>query len=296
VVVIQGSGPVGSATTAAALARRRLEQWHHQFSRFEPDSELSTLNRDPRHTVPVSPMMARFVEAALGAAARTGGLVDPTLLGEIERAGYRDSLGFERLPAANPLQGVSPRVPASPSLEARWREVTVDERAGTVRRPPGVRLDSGGIAKGLFGDLLAAVLGIHRSFAIAAAGDVRVGGTAGLPRAIEVASPLDDAVLHVFELAYGAAATSGISRRSWIGPNGRPAHHLLDPATGRPAFTGVTQVTALAYTGVEAEALSKAALLSGPERAGPWLQHGGLIVYDDGTFDLVDPPGAEPWQ
>jgi hypothetical protein len=63
-----------------------------------------------------------------------------------------------------------------------------------------------------------------------------------------------------------------------------------------PAFTGVTQVTALAYTGVEAEALSKAALLSGPEHAGSWLQYGGLIVYDDGSFDVVDPRAIDPQQ
>jgi thiamine biosynthesis lipoprotein len=159
-----------------------------------------------------------------------------------------------------------------------------------------VRLDSGGIAKGLFGDILAAVLGLHPSFAIAAAGDVRLGGTAGLPRSIEVESPYDDGVLHTFKVVFGAAATSGISRRSWVDGAGRRAHHLLDPATGMPAFTGVTQVTALAYTGVEAEALSKAALLSGPEHAGSWLHYGGLIVYDDGSFDVVDSRAIDPQQ
>lgn len=237
--------------------------------------------------------MARFVEAALSAAARTGGLVDPTLVGELERAGYGGSLEFEQVPAADPLRRGPARVPGGPSPEARWRTVRVDSTAGTVSRVPGVRLDSGGIAKGLFGDILASVLGLHRSFAIAAAGDVRLGGTAGVPRPIHVESPCDDSVLHTFELAAGAAATSGISKRSWVDGAGQPAHHLLDPATGRPAFTGVTQVTALAPTGVEAEALSKAALLSGPERASSWLPHGGLIVYDGGSFDVVEPWGTD---
>ena len=54
------------------------------------------------------------------------------------------------------------------------------------------------------------------------------------------------------------------------------AHHLLDPSTGRPAWTGVIQATAIADTALRAEALAKAALLSGPERGRELLAaHGG---------------------
>ncbi len=82
-------------------------------------------------------------------------------------------------------------------------------------------------------------------------------------------------------------ATSGIGRRSWFGADGRPAHHLLDPATGAPAFTGVVQATALAPTAVEAEWRAKAAVLSGPDCAGDWLAHGGVVVLDDGDHFVV---------
>ena len=48
--------------------------------------------------------------------------------------------------------------------------------------------------------------------------------------------------------------------------------------------------TALAPTAVEAEALAKAALLSGPTRAKRWLRrHGGLIVHDDGRTEILEP-------
>jgi thiamine biosynthesis lipoprotein ApbE len=138
--------------------------------------------------------------------------------------------------------------------------VSLDLRAGTVTRPPGLRFDSGGIAKGLFCDILAGVLELHPGFAIDCAGDVRVGGAVGLTRPVQVASPFDDSILHTFELTAGAAATSGIGRRSWLDAQGRPAHHLLDPASGRPAFTGIVQVTAVAPTAVEAEVLTKTTL------------------------------------
>jgi thiamine biosynthesis lipoprotein len=47
------------------------------------------------------------------------------------------------------------------------------------------------------------------------------------------------------------------------------------------------QVTALAPTAVEAEALAKAALLSGPDGADAWLPHGGVVVGADGTHRRI---------
>jgi thiamine biosynthesis lipoprotein len=97
-------------------------------------------------------------------------------------------------------------------------------------------------------------------------------------------------MLHHFELHDGAVATSGIGKRSWLDRDGLPAHHLLDPASGRPAFTGIVQVTAIAPTGVEAEWRAKAALLSGPGGAADWLSSGGLVVRDDASVELIEPP------
>ncbi len=65
---------------------------------------------------------------------------------------------------------------------------------------------------------------------------------------VHVASPFGYEIIHTFELSAGGVATSGIGKRSWLGPDGSPAHHLLDPGTGKPAFTGVVQVTAIAPT------------------------------------------------
>jgi thiamine biosynthesis lipoprotein len=288
-VLVQGSGPAGPAVEAAMLARRRLRVWHDQLTRFAPDSDLSLANRDPRSTVPVSSMMTLFAEAALGAAELTGGLVDPTLVDEIERAGYASDHHGVAVPVAEALRLAPPRRAAAPHPDQRWRSVSVDAAARTLTRPPGVRLDSGGIAKGLCADLLATVLGAYSSFAVDAAGEIRFGGTAELPRPIQVASPFDDTVLHTFDLAHGALATSGITKRSWLDGQGRPAHHLLDPATGRPAFTGLVQVTALAPSALEAEARAKAALLSGARDAAAWLVHGGVIVHDDGEIEVLEP-------
>src|ERR1700682_3785431 len=138
-VLVSGSGGAGTPREAVGRTKRRLLDWHAQFSRFEAGSELSRLNGDPRETVPVSSMMGRFVEAALGAAALTAGLVDPTLVAEIERAGYGEHFDAASVPLERALALVPARAPRAPSPAGRWREVTVDRKAGTVTRPPGVR-------------------------------------------------------------------------------------------------------------------------------------------------------------
>src|SRR5262249_6985243 len=127
-----------SDAAAVAAARRRLLEWHQQFSRFIPDSELSRLNRDPRALVPVSPMLRRVVEVGVRTAGRSGGLVDPTLVSEIERAGYDSDLTEAGLSLSLALELAPPRAPAGPSAAPSWSAISVDRRAGTVARPPGV--------------------------------------------------------------------------------------------------------------------------------------------------------------
>jgi thiamine biosynthesis lipoprotein len=287
-VFVMGDGRAGTAEEAVASARRRLLSWHDRFTRFEPSSELSRLNSDPRTEVPVSSAMALFVDAAVRAAEATGGLVDATLLGQIERAGYLSDLRTS-LPLEVALRIAPGRRPARPHPDATWRGVRVDRRARTVTRPPGVMLDSGGLAKGLFADLLAQDLATHASFALDCAGDLRIGGACNLSREIHVASPFGEGTLRTFESAATGVATSGIGKRSWLDGDGRPAHHLLDPATGRPAFTGLVQVTALAPSALEAERRAKAAILSGPVAGRRWLPHGGVLVHDDGSHEAIRP-------
>ncbi len=285
-VFVAGDGEERTAREAVALARRELQAWHVRFSRFLAHSEPSVLNADPRRTVPVSPLMARLAHAVHVAGHRSRGLVDATLLDELETAGY--ALDYAALGQPIALERALELAPARKPATARgaragWSRLEVDLERGTVARPRGLRIDSGGIAKGLFADVLAQRLACHASFAVVCAGDLAIGGSAAPAREVRVESPFEKSTLHTFRVRRCGVATSGIGRRSWLGADGSPAHHLLDPSTGLPAFTGVVQVTALATSALEAEVRAKAALLSGPENAPSWLADGGVIVLDDGS-------------
>jgi thiamine biosynthesis lipoprotein len=236
--------------------------------------------------------MARLAQAALQAARTTGGLVDATLGAEIVRAGYDRSLDGDGIPLEVALAQAPERAPARPAESGPLSRLQVDVAAGTISRSSGTVLDPGGVAKGLFADELAARLAGFDAYAVDCAGDIRIGGCAGVSRPVHVTSPFDAIRLHTFMLRGGAIATSGIGKRSWLDSDARPAHHLLDPRTGRPAYTGIVQATALAPTAAEAEALAKAAVLSGPRDAARHLPHGGLLVHDDGSYVLFDPADA----
>jgi FAD:protein FMN transferase len=256
-------------------ARAEVEQLAARLTRFDADSELCALNADPRPVAPASADLRAAVRAALRGAQITGGLADPTLLGPLERAGYGTSLaGVPRTPLPDALAAAPARRRAGPSSAAAWRSVTVDDGAGTIARPPGVRLDLGGSAKGFIADRAAALLAPYGPCAVDCGGDMRVHGA----QEVLVAHPFGGEPVAALPLCDAAVATSGVDARLW----GAADHHLLDPATGTPAWTGVVSATAIAPTAAEAEALAKAALLSGPEAGRALLAgHGGVLVRDD---------------
>jgi thiamine biosynthesis lipoprotein len=284
---------IAAGERAADLARTSLLDAHRRLSRFNVESELTLLNEDPRREVPASPLMRALADAVRSAGSHSGGLVDATLLDSIERAGYRDSLdGGPAISLLDALVSRAGRSAAQPHPDHLWRSVSVDDAGGTVIRPPGVKIDSGGIAKGLLADLVAKPLRELRAYAVDCCGDIRIGGRSGLERRVRVDDPFGGGPVYELKLRDGAVATSGIGRRCWVGADGRAAHHILDPASGKPAFTGIVQATALAPSALLAEVYTKAALLAGPEHAGKWLPHGGVVVHDDGEVHPI--PAGQP--
>jgi FAD:protein FMN transferase len=286
------------ATQAAERARELISKFDARLSRFKPDSELRAFNADRRESVPASALLRAAVKAGVEAAERSGGLVDPTLADEIEAAGYVASrAGMAGEPLAEALPEAPERRPAEPNPAARWRDFSVDDDAGTVTRPPGVRFDTGGAGKGLAADLVAEQLRGYTRFIVDCGGDIRIGGADALvhPYEVYVEHPLSGERAHVLRLNSGGVATSGLNVRIWRDDEGRFAHHLLDPARGLPAWTGLIGATALGDSAVEAETFSKAALLSGPERGREVLaERGGLLVHDDGRIEPVGPLSAKP--
>jgi thiamine biosynthesis lipoprotein len=294
VTLESGAHPQAALERHAAAIRGVIEDVEAALSRFRPDSELSALNRDPRAAVPASPLLRHLALTVRAAGARSGGLVDATLLGALERQGYTTSrAGVAPAALDDALAAAPPRRPARPHPARAHAGVGIDER-GRVVRPPGLRIDSGGLGKGLAADLAAMTVPTGIRYAISCGGDLALGG-GSLPSPWEVVvhSARTGAAVHRLPVRMGGVATSGLTSRLWRRPDGAYAHHLIDPSTGEPAWTGLVAVTAVAVTTVDAEVLAKTALLSGPERARTLLgRRGGVLQHDDGRVEIVAGPPA----
>lgn len=280
-----------SPALAAERERAYVEDFAARLSRFREDSELTALNRDPRSRVPASALLRTAVRAGVWAAQRSGGLVDPTLAGELERIGYARSLdGCEPVPLSDALASAPRRRAAKPRAKAQWKQILVEDDAGRVARPAAVMIDTGGTGKGLCADAVAHRLAGYTRFAVDCGGDLAVGGVGAQvePYEIEVEHPLTGETIRTLRIAAGGVATSGLNVRVWRTPDGGFAHHLLDPETGLSAWTGLIGATALGSSALEAETLSKMALLLGPIGARRVLaEHGGVIVRDDGEVETI---------
>jgi FAD:protein FMN transferase len=278
---------------AADRERGFVLDFAHRLSRFVPDSELSALNRDGRLQVPASALLRAAVGAGVWAASSSDGLVDPTLVRALERAGYAHSLDGSEPASLQEAMGAAPsRRPARPNPHSRWREVVVDERAGTIARPPGVMIDTGGTGKGLCADAIAHRLAAYTRFVVDCGGDIAVGGVGAQlkPYEIVVEHPLTGRAIGSIRLARGGIATSGLNVRIWRDRHGHFVHHLLDPSTGTPVWSGLIGATAIGDSALEAETLSKMALLLGPEGARDVLaERGGVVIHDSGEVEAIGP-------
>ncbi len=218
------------------------------------------------------------------------------MLAHLRAAGYDrsfelldhpDSAFDRRAERAQPRRATRP--PTAPDID-------LDRVVGTVRLGPTTSFDPGGIGKGFAADLVAEELMSSgaRGALVNVGGDLRAAGVSPAQTSwvVEIADPLDPRhVLGNLSLGAGAVASSWRTKRTWIGPDGLPHHHLIDPRTGRSAANGIAGVTVVAAQGWRAEVLAKAAFLAG-RTDGPALiaksGAAGIVVADDGS---VHPAG-----
>lgn len=218
------------------------------LSRFRPESELSTLNREGE--IQAGTDLLAVTKLALDARERTGGLFDPTVHDALVAAGYDRS--FEQVERET-RAGAATGAPCG-------GEVVVDSVAGSIRLGRAVRLDLGGIGKGYAVDRAADLLSAYGPCVVNAGGDLAARG-----RAWTVGVEIGDGSL-TLELADASVATSGCDRRRWR-RGGVEQHHLIDPATGRPASTDLVRATVVTHSAVGGEVLAKVLFLVGEAEA-----------------------------
>jgi FAD:protein FMN transferase len=260
-------------STLAPVAFDRLRELERSWSRFRPDSELNRLHERPGQWVHVSHDLYLALHWCARLHDETEGRFDPSVRNALESWGYDRTFREIDQNSSSPTHSVP--APGLAGLELRR-----DDEA--VRLAPGLRLDLGGVGKGLAADLLSGellLMGADGAF-VSMGGDIAVAGA--VPEggwAVPLEHPETDLPFDTHHLGDGALVMSTTCMRRWQRGDGRTAHHLIDPATGAPTHSNVIAVAVAAMSAARGEALAKAAIVAGR----------------DAAVELLDGFGVEGW-
>jgi FAD:protein FMN transferase len=248
------SEAAGLEAAQAALAElRRVEA---ALSLFDQSSDLSELNRrSGGGAVRVGPDLISTLQAGLRFERDTSGAFNPAVEPLMRAWGFHARRSAE--PTAAEISGAREAVQAA-AIVIKGSRVHLPSRD--------TQLDLGGIGVGYGLDRAVAVLrraGIQRAFLDVSGDCFALGAPPGEPGwRIDIADPKRRSkIIASTHLRDAALATS--SNTLSVVRYGRAVRgHVMDPATGWPA-DGLTQVSVVARTGIEADALSTAMLVSG---------------------------------
>lgn len=243
-----------------------------KMSTWRTQSELSVFNNSLNqdwHTMSPSTLSViahanQISHESTGAFDLTvGPLVDLWGFGAIQPAGtidYRFTKPSEPL-ISNVMQRVG------------YRYIEIDHAASAIRKSiPDVRLDLSGIAKGFAVDQIATLLDElgYQNYLVEVGGELRSRGEKSDNNtwkvAIERPTVSRQDVFRVLSLKNRAIATSG-DYRNFYTDNGQRYSHSINPRTGRPVTHEMVSVSVIADSTMQADALSTALIVLGPDEA-----------------------------
>ena len=274
------------AADAAVAEINRLEAL---FSRTRTNTPVYQLNASAGDGAPVAvgAEAAGLLALAKEYGQRTGGAFNVTIAPLMDAWGFtQDSF---RVPDQSELDALLPL--ADPD------GLVVDPQAGTAMlTQAGMAVDLGGVGKGYAAAQAEAVL---RSYGVESAllslgGNITAMGTRydGQSWQVAVRDPQDqEGYLCVLSLQDVTVSTSGGYER-YFESGGQTYHHILDPATGAPARSGLRSVTVVAPDAVMDDILSTALFVMGPERALDYWRAAGdfeaVLACEDGTVYVTE--------
>jgi len=238
---------------------------------FSPDSEITAINKAAgKKTVKVSRETLEIIKKSVDISVLTNGAFDITIAPIVRLWNFSDKNRNPSIP--------SPDVIEKARRFVNYRKIKINiETSEIYLEEKGMELDLGGIAKGYAADkainairskgikaALVAVAGDIRGYGVSTSGEAwKVGIQNPRPEA-ESEKPWED-IFATINLMNMAISTSGDYQRFFI-KDGKRFHHILDPATGFPASSGLISVSVIAPEGYISDSLSTAVFILGIEK------------------------------
>lgn len=256
-----------SAESAVEDALVEIERLDNLFSSENQDSEIYKISQQGGGSL--SEDSAYLLGRALEIARETDGAFDIAIYPIAKAWGF---LGQEyRVPDVAELEALLPLTD--------WKKITYDgENAQISFAQEGMQIDLGGIAKGYTSSRIMDIFEEHG----VTSGIVNLGGNAqmlgtkpdGSLWKVAIRDPnREDGYLGILDIADKAVITSGGYER-YFEDDGITYHHIIDPATGYPADSGLVSVSIVSEDGTLADGLSTALFIMGKEKAESfWREH-----------------------
>ena len=279
------------STHADYMVEDEIRRLDALLSRTDEDSVIWQLNHADGLGITVGEEVCGLIETAETYTQATGGAFDITIAPVVSAWGFTTD---------------SYQVPDGAELAELLTHVGpehITTAGDAAALDPGTQIDLGAIAKGYASDRVAAIFrenNVPRGKA-ELGGNILVMGDKpdGTPWRVGVqdpAKPNEEAYAAILALEDAFIVTSGSYQR-YFEQDGKRYHHIIDPATGYPADSGLTSVTVVADSGegngTMCDALSTALFVMGEEKALDFWRSGAydfqlVLVTEDGRVVVTD--------
>jgi len=240
---------------------RAFEKFGHvikKFSRFNPESELSKLNRSQGEWFKASPQLYTLAEKSLEVAKETGYVFDPTIIDLLKAYGYDSSFDVSKIEQKINSQELKKQIEKLLKNRPHIKNLEMDKEGQKIKLQKKQQIDLGASAKGYAIDLSRDSLleDGYNDFLINAGGDVWANST----KKVALFDPrTPDKPLGMIAINNKALAGSGsFAKKAGI------FHHLIHPKFGKPENKAL-QTYVIAPSALEADIYSSALFLLGKE-------------------------------
>ena len=284
---------------AVDAAFRELYRIDAVANRYNPDSEISSLNREAGgEPQAVSEDLWEMIDTGMDVYEASGGLFDITIGPLVD---LWDITG--RLERGDPPPTDEEIAKAREEVGGELLVLDYSERTVHLTRE-GMIVDLGGLAKGYALDRAAAVMidnevgtGVINMISTSMTLGEKPESAGGPSWTIAVLSPRGEGYMGTLSLPGGVYISTSGDYQRYFEYEGIRYHHIIDPRTGYPA-RGVVSATVLgAEDGAWSDAASTTAFIMGAPEALNWVEEVGgvdvIIVDSDGVVHTTS--GVEQW-
>jgi len=243
----------------------KIKELNNTLNSFDAGSDLALIKENAGiQPVPVSEATYRIIEKGIEYSKNSGGYFDASTGPLIDLWGIH---------SPEVKEAPSPELIAEAQKKIDYTKIVLNPSERTVYlTDPGMYLNLGSVSKGYIADEVMKVIkeeGVKHAIVNLGGNVLVMGGKADNSNfgvGVEDPKKPGEGYLGVISIKDGSIVTSGDYQRYFTDAAGRKYHHILDPFTGYPSDSGLTQVTVVTDASVDGDGLTTTLFLLGLDK------------------------------